>query len=182
MAAADVGGHDVPGSSAPDTVGALLVGHLPPAPTGLYTGEERWRFYVEPPEPRRRTSRNRTTLLSLERYAGYEPGTALVALRTPLVVILADADTIKPTGLIRDAVRSRRNNVHARAGAVTARSTPSTEIALPERPRRSPQEHLTGAWAILRGGQAFVAIPRPSATAKARSNVARGSAGISAAR
>jgi hypothetical protein len=67
VAAADVGGHDVPGSSAPDTVGALLVGHLPPAPTGLYTGEERWRFYVEPPEPRRRTSRNRTTLLSPER-------------------------------------------------------------------------------------------------------------------
>jgi len=113
VAAADVGGHDVPGSSAPDTFDAVPVEQLPPAPTGLYTDEERWRFYVELPEPRRRTWRNRITLLSLERYAGYEPGRALAALRTPLLVILADADTITPTDLIRDAVRSRRNHVQA---------------------------------------------------------------------
>jgi uncharacterized protein len=111
VAAADVAGHEVPGSTAPDTADAAPVDDLPPAPTGMYTDAERWRFYVELPEPRRRTWRNRITLLSLERYAGYEPGRALGAVRTPLLVIFADADSITPTDLIRDAVADAPSNV-----------------------------------------------------------------------
>jgi hypothetical protein len=111
VAAADVAGHDVPGSTSADTTDPVPVQNLPPAPTGLYTDAERWRFYVELPEPRRRTWRNRITLLSLERYAGYEPGRSLDGLRTPLLVIFADADSITPTDLIRDAIRDAPNSV-----------------------------------------------------------------------
>ena len=111
VAAADLAGHDVPGSTAADATDPVPVQNLPPAPTGLYTDDQRWRFYVDLPEPRRRTWRNRITLLSLERYATYEPGRSLEGLRTPVLVIFADADTITPTDLIRDAVRDAPSNL-----------------------------------------------------------------------
>jgi uncharacterized protein len=77
---------------------------LPPAPDGEYPDRDRWRFYAELPPERRRTWRNRITSRSLERYAAYEPGRCMAAVDVPLLVILAENDTITPADLIRDAV------------------------------------------------------------------------------
>jgi dipeptidyl aminopeptidase/acylaminoacyl peptidase len=83
---------------------------LPPAPDGVYADVDRGRFYAELPVERRRTWRNRITLLSLERYAAYEPGASLSASSEPLLVITAEDDTITPTDLTRDAIaRSGRD-------------------------------------------------------------------------
>jgi pimeloyl-ACP methyl ester carboxylesterase len=84
---------------------------LPPAPDGEYADAERWRFYADLPPERRRTWRNRVTSLSLERYAAYEPGASMPAISTPLLVIMAEADTITPADLIRDAAARSGPNV-----------------------------------------------------------------------
>ncbi len=84
---------------------------LPPAPAGEYPDAERWRFYADLPPERRRTWRNRVTSRSLDRYAAYEPGASMPAVTVPLLVILAEADTITPSDLIRDAVQRSGPNV-----------------------------------------------------------------------
>jgi dipeptidyl aminopeptidase/acylaminoacyl peptidase len=96
---------------------------LPFAPDGGYADADRGRFYAELPAQRRRTWRNRITLLSLERYASYEPGELLSASSAPLLVITAEDDTVTPTDLTRDAI--------ARAGrAVETLSVPGGHYAV----------------------------------------------------
>ena len=105
--AADVAGP--PADEAGEVLDPVDPAELPPAPAGEYPDADRGRFYAELPPERRRTWRNRITLLSLERFAAYEPGTSLPALEIALLVVMAEDDTITPTDLIQDAV--------ARAGA-----------------------------------------------------------------
>ena len=101
--AADTGGRDVDDhGDISDPVDPTL---LPPAPDGEYPDEDRRRFYADLPPQRRRTWRNRITSRSLERYAAYEPGRCMPHVGVPLMVILAERDTITPADLIRDALR-----------------------------------------------------------------------------
>jgi pimeloyl-ACP methyl ester carboxylesterase len=104
VAAANLDGHELPGAGSSDTQAPVPPEQLPQAPTEDYADAERWRFYTELPEPRRRTWRNRITLLSNARYAAYEPGESLSGVTVPLHVIYADADSITPTDLIEDAL------------------------------------------------------------------------------
>ncbi len=127
------------------------------------------------PEPRRRTWRNRITLLSLERYAEYEPGRALAALRTPALVIFADTDTTTPTDLIRDAVADAPGNV-------SSLEVPGGHYAVyaahRDRVARAAAaflgEHLH---ALVAAAYALAAMCRPSATARASSSAPCTSAG-----
>jgi dipeptidyl aminopeptidase/acylaminoacyl peptidase len=105
--AADTGGHDFDGDGG-DPVDPR---ELPPAPDGEYPDADRWRFYAELPAERRRTWRNRITARSLERYAAYEPGACMPDVAVPLLVVLAEDDTVTPSDLIRDAVRASGGNV-----------------------------------------------------------------------
>jgi uncharacterized protein len=109
--AADTGGRDLDG----DGVDPVDPTELPPAPDGEYADADRWRFYAELPPERRRTWRNRITSRSLERYAAYEPGRCMPGIAVPLLVILADDDTITPADLIRDAVETAGDNVETLA-------------------------------------------------------------------
>jgi hypothetical protein len=111
--AADTAGHDVPGATDPDVMDPVAPETLPSAPSGLYTDDERWRFYVEMPLERRRTWRNRVTVLSQERYAAYEPGRELAHIDVPSLVVYADSDTITPTDLIRDALTTAPRSVQS---------------------------------------------------------------------
>lgn len=111
--AADLAGHEIDGAGEPTRSSPVAPELLPPAPEGLYTDMERWRYYAELPEPRRRTWRNLTTLLSLERYAAYKPGTSLPNVTVPLLVVFGDADTITPTDLIEEAFARASPNVTA---------------------------------------------------------------------
>ncbi len=109
--AADTGGRDLDGDGG-DPVDPA---ELPPAPDGEYPDAERWRFYAELPPERRRTWRNRITARSLERYATYEPGACMPGVAVPLLVVLAEDDTVTPSDLIRDAVRASGGNVETLA-------------------------------------------------------------------
>lgn len=111
--AADLDGHEIPGVDSPDIGKPVAPEDLPAAPTKSYADAERWRFYAELPEQRRRTWRNRITLLSHERYASYEPGESMPNVEVPLFVIYADADTITPTDLIETALSRAATNVSA---------------------------------------------------------------------
>ncbi len=113
VAAADLDGHmfaDETTHIVEDPVPPEL---LPSAPTAEYSDAERWRFYAELPEPRRRTWRNRITLLSNARYAAYEPGESVSGVVVPLYVIYADGDSITPTDLIEKALAGAPTGVTA---------------------------------------------------------------------
>jgi uncharacterized protein len=85
---------------------------LPPAPLGAYDDEHAHNFYEELGSVRLRTWENRSTLLSVDRYADYEPGQCMAALApTPLLVIIADEDTITPTDLALDAAARAGDHV-----------------------------------------------------------------------
>jgi len=104
-AAQVTGGPPDPGREILDPVDPSV---LPPAPEGTYADADRGRFYADLPDARRRTWRNRVTLSSFERYAGYEPGELITGSSAPLLVITADRDTITPTDLIDAAVARAR--------------------------------------------------------------------------
>ena len=128
MPAADTGGRDLDGDGG-DPVDPA---ELPPAPDGEYPDAERWRFYAELPPERRRTWRNRITARSLERYATYEPGAYVPGVAVPLLVVLAEDDTVTPSDLIRDAVRASGGDVEsAPCPGVTTPSTRTTGSARP---------------------------------------------------
>jgi len=93
---ANLDGHGLPGVDLPYAGTPVPPEELPAAPAEEYADAERWRFYAELPEPRRRTWRNRVTLLSNERYAAYEPGDSMPNVEIPTLVIYAEADTITP--------------------------------------------------------------------------------------
>lgn len=109
--AADLQGRTIHGGEDPEEFEPVAPERLPPAPDRVYRDDERGLFYAELPEERRRTWRNRVTMLSLERYASYNPGHELRAPSIPLLVIYADADTITPADLIRQAVAGWGPNV-----------------------------------------------------------------------
>jgi pimeloyl-ACP methyl ester carboxylesterase len=100
--AAAVGGRDLnAGTECSEPVAPQL---LPPAPCVTCSDADRWRYYAELPEERRRTWRNRVTALSFERYARFEPGRSLPHVSVPLLVIWATEDTVTPSDLIRAAL------------------------------------------------------------------------------
>jgi uncharacterized protein len=113
ISVANLDGHEIPGVDSPEPGTPVPPSELPAAPADNYTDAERWRFYAELPEQRRRTWRNRITLLSNERYAKYEPGTSIPNMHVPLLTIYADADTITPTDLIEAALARAASNVSA---------------------------------------------------------------------
>ena len=177
--AADVGGHDIPGATDAARADPVPPQELPPAPTTPYDDEQRWRFYLDLPEARRRTWRNQITLLSAERYAAYEPGRSLLTLTTPLLVIYADADTITPTDLIREAI--------ARSPAtIAALEVPgghySVYTAHREHTARAAARVSRGAASVGGRGQVGAGADWPTATATARSSASRGSSTAVAAR
>ena len=101
---------DVPAGDSPPQ--AVDPWELPPAPASSYPDERAHAFYEELGGQRLRTWENRSTWLSIDRYAGYEPGRAIAALApTPLLMIIAEQDTITPTDLAVDAAAAAGEHV-----------------------------------------------------------------------
>lgn len=75
-------------------------GLLPEVSNARY-GNDTPRFYGDLDGPRLLTWRNSVTLRARDRYADYEPGESMTAVSpAPLLVVMADADTITPSDQI----------------------------------------------------------------------------------